>query len=372
MKEENSCSLSSTFSLKPAAKLDRGRWKAEEHELFLKGVKMYGRDWKKIERLVGTRTGPQIRSHAQKYFNKVNKEKQQHEGTSSPSSSNKGSATSLFSLTELKRSTKKEHDKTRRLKNRSIPKMEDSIFKSKVGTAENSLNPDEMKYLDNTVRESGINTSLEQSSGKRFYSEDEVLLLIKNLVKEFGNIVDKISNNRPSFSPGNGGLGNLNSILILSLMMGEQSKAPMPQNLFNSPMDGLNTNLLTSLSDISKIASLPSMVNLPGLPKPNDLSALLNSQVQKKGEEKISSENLLKIPKIKSCPKVNNPSLDVFLEGECISQSDNSINLPGHPKPAVPTFSSGGTGFKRYDNLQVEGKEELFSIPTLESKQDAN
>lgn len=37
------------------------------------GLKMFGKDWKQIEDFIGTRTGSQIRSHAQKYFNKVQK-----------------------------------------------------------------------------------------------------------------------------------------------------------------------------------------------------------------------------------------------------------------------------------------------------------
>jgi SHAQKYF class myb-like DNA-binding protein len=34
----------------------------------------YGKDWKKIEQLVGTRNGSQVRSHAQKFFNKIQKQ----------------------------------------------------------------------------------------------------------------------------------------------------------------------------------------------------------------------------------------------------------------------------------------------------------
>ena len=51
-----------------------GRWTAEEHELFLEGLKMHGREWKKVAEKITTRTSAQIRSHAQKYFSKLAKE----------------------------------------------------------------------------------------------------------------------------------------------------------------------------------------------------------------------------------------------------------------------------------------------------------
>lgn len=37
-------------------------------------MQLYGKDWKKIEALVATRNGAQIRSHAQKYFIKTRRE----------------------------------------------------------------------------------------------------------------------------------------------------------------------------------------------------------------------------------------------------------------------------------------------------------
>ena len=46
------------------------RWTPEEHQLFLKGVMLYGREWKKMVPLIKTRTVVQIRTHAQTVFKK--------------------------------------------------------------------------------------------------------------------------------------------------------------------------------------------------------------------------------------------------------------------------------------------------------------
>ncbi|KAL9183622.1 hypothetical protein ACHAXT_004478 [Thalassiosira profunda] len=51
-----------------------GRWTTEEHEAFLRGLKVYGREWKKVAVCIPTRTSAQIRSHAQKYFAKIQKD----------------------------------------------------------------------------------------------------------------------------------------------------------------------------------------------------------------------------------------------------------------------------------------------------------
>jgi len=51
-----------------------GRWTRDEHEAFLEGLKLHGREWKKVSEMISTRTSAQIRSHAQKYFSKLAKE----------------------------------------------------------------------------------------------------------------------------------------------------------------------------------------------------------------------------------------------------------------------------------------------------------
>lgn len=55
---------------------ETGRWTKEEHSKFILGLVNYGKNWKKVEELVGTRTGAQVRSHAQKFFNRLSKVKQ--------------------------------------------------------------------------------------------------------------------------------------------------------------------------------------------------------------------------------------------------------------------------------------------------------
>jgi hypothetical protein len=46
--------------VKPALCFDiganNGRWTREEHQMFICGLRMYGRDWKKVLSLVPTRT----------------------------------------------------------------------------------------------------------------------------------------------------------------------------------------------------------------------------------------------------------------------------------------------------------------------------
>ncbi|RDX69256.1 Protein REVEILLE 6, partial [Mucuna pruriens] len=51
----------------------RENWTDLEHDKFLEALHLFDRDWKKIEAFVGSKTVIQIRSHAQKYFMKVQK-----------------------------------------------------------------------------------------------------------------------------------------------------------------------------------------------------------------------------------------------------------------------------------------------------------
>jgi SHAQKYF class myb-like DNA-binding protein len=64
------------FTLPDGMKESTGRWTRDEHHTFVKGLEMYGKGWKKIASLIKTRTVVQIRTHAQKYFLKLTKARQ--------------------------------------------------------------------------------------------------------------------------------------------------------------------------------------------------------------------------------------------------------------------------------------------------------
>lgn len=48
-----------------------GRWTDEEHELFLEGIRKFGKDWELVKQHVKTRGIANIRAHAQKFFEKL-------------------------------------------------------------------------------------------------------------------------------------------------------------------------------------------------------------------------------------------------------------------------------------------------------------
>ena len=58
------------------SKPTNGRWSNHEHTMFLEALNLFGREWKKVADFIQTRSSAQIRSHAQKYFAKLEKEEE--------------------------------------------------------------------------------------------------------------------------------------------------------------------------------------------------------------------------------------------------------------------------------------------------------
>jgi len=89
-----------------------GRWTKEEHEAFLSALQMYGKEWKKVAARVKTRTVVQTRTHAQKYFQKLQKVMKTSDGTSDVGAVEMGTASSAKKATPP--SVQKKKDMVRR------------------------------------------------------------------------------------------------------------------------------------------------------------------------------------------------------------------------------------------------------------------
>ena len=50
-----------------------GRWNKDEHKKFIEAIIKFGNNWKDVQKYIDTRTSTQARSHAQKYFEKMRK-----------------------------------------------------------------------------------------------------------------------------------------------------------------------------------------------------------------------------------------------------------------------------------------------------------
>lgn len=134
-----------------------GRWTKEEHRLFIEALKLYGRDWKKVQQHVGTRTTTQARSHAQKYFAKAEKESITRKDSFSQAST---ALNSPVSKTESKVEKKLKRKRT------SIV-----VTKEKPSLKENSLLEAKKKLIEpNTQNQSHISPDEQQKDLNEDYS----------------------------------------------------------------------------------------------------------------------------------------------------------------------------------------------------------
>lgn len=73
IKEQETTKSKATSNRKNSDAFKTGRWTKEEHFRFLEALKLYGKEWKKVKQHVATRSSTQARSHAQKFFVKLEK-----------------------------------------------------------------------------------------------------------------------------------------------------------------------------------------------------------------------------------------------------------------------------------------------------------
>jgi SHAQKYF class myb-like DNA-binding protein len=113
-----------------------GRWTAEEHRLFLQGLEQHGKGWKKIASLIKSRTVVQIRTHAQKYFQKLSKARQNGE-EGEISMEGRGGPLSLPSMVPTAAQTNKRRRQTSGTKRKFIQSVVASAQRQgkKIGAA---------------------------------------------------------------------------------------------------------------------------------------------------------------------------------------------------------------------------------------------
>lgn len=75
------CRPDLAHEMKPSKRLteehssNTGRWTEKEHAIFLQGLNEVGKDWCGISNMLKTRTSTQVRTHAQKFFLKITRNK---------------------------------------------------------------------------------------------------------------------------------------------------------------------------------------------------------------------------------------------------------------------------------------------------------
>ncbi|CAI2385096.1 unnamed protein product [Moneuplotes crassus] len=216
------------FKCKVRENQEVGRWKKSEHDDFIKGLKMYGKDWKKIEALVKTRNGAQIRSHAQKWFSKINK---------------------LNKTSTLEGDHIKEEElETLKLLNERSKKRE---IKQMLKEAESEVQPElEPEIPFKPVEGIDLSKNRPDPHHVKKYSDEDILLLIKFIVKEFSKVVHKWFYSQPSSLLGANlpaQQANNNQLLLHLLLNRENTMRQQQESLNHALLQQTNSKLLLDM-----------------------------------------------------------------------------------------------------------------------------
>lgn len=156
------------------AEVSTGRWTAGEHEAFLKGLSIFGKEWKKISSLVPTRTVVQIRTHAQKYFIKLSKSN--HSRSSSHNSNNSNNVNANGTRTS-KRKTNNEHviNDTSSVDSAIAPKYNKNLRRAtRLSYAKIPVDGDIANNANKQRNENGlVNSFIKESNGDESTSDME-------------------------------------------------------------------------------------------------------------------------------------------------------------------------------------------------------
>lgn len=158
------------------------RWTAEEHRLFLEGVMLYGKDWKKMQPLIKTRSLVQIRTHAQKVFKKIGLKRLEDSSDEKPVRLSHSSAEAATSVGANNQSTDATHS------GETVSKKEESDEKANDNTTTfASTAEDRNSATSNPQRNASVSASNDFRGYDMEVTDEEFNLVVQHL-KNLGEI----------------------------------------------------------------------------------------------------------------------------------------------------------------------------------------
>ena len=148
-----------------------GRWSQKEHLLFIKGCLLYGNNWKEVQNYIQTRSCSQIRSHSQKYFNKLNKKYENKE------------INKKITEEEIKKLVNKTKLNNKDMENAEMHIL--TLFKTSKEKSKENIKDEEIKENDNNLKKIKNNKKMKTQKKERIFEITKTpkeLKIKKNIV----------------------------------------------------------------------------------------------------------------------------------------------------------------------------------------------
>ncbi len=148
-----------------------GRWSQKEHLLFIKGCLLYGNNWKEVQNYIQTRSCSQIRSHSQKYFNKLNKKYENKE------------INKKITEEEIKKLVNKTKLNNKDMENAEMHIL--TLFKTSKEKSKENIKDEEIKENDNNLKKIKNNKKMKTQKKERIFEITKIpkeLKIKKNIL----------------------------------------------------------------------------------------------------------------------------------------------------------------------------------------------